>query len=56
VITEAALAGVPSIFWDPVVTESFRDEVESGLAVFAPLDQLAQRIDAVLRARRDPVD
>ena len=55
VITEAALAGKASVFWDPVVIGSFRDEVESGLAEFVPLEDLPARVDMLVRPGRLPM-
>lgn len=48
VTSEAALAGRRSIFWDASVRESFRDEIESGLAECLPLEAIPSRITALL--------
>lgn len=54
VITEAALAGKTSVFWDPAVIGSFRDEIESGFAEFVPLERLPARLAAVTGPVRAP--
>ena len=49
VTSEAALAGRRSIFWDASVRESFRDEIDAGMAECLPLDEIPARITAMLR-------
>jgi hypothetical protein len=49
VISEAAMAGRRSIFWDEAVRESFRDEIDAGFAECLPLELIPARIDQWLR-------
>ncbi len=51
VTSEAAIAGRRSIFWDASVRESFRDEIDSGLAECLPVDDVPARVTALLGCR-----
>jgi hypothetical protein len=49
VTSEAAMAGRRSIFWDASVRESFRSEIDAGLAECIELGAIPARIDQLLR-------